>query len=416
MKKSINRAIVQKTLFSLSRIIIGVLFIFSGFVKAVDPIGSTIKYKDYLTAFHLEGFMFIVFPLAFILSSFEFLTGINILLNIKTKIFSYVALIFMCIFTPLTFVLALTNPVSDCGCFGDAIILTNWQTFFKNVFLLIPAIYIFTKRKNFLCPYSVKQELAITLLFAIGILYINYYSLNHLPILDFRPYKIGANINEGMKIPEGAPQTQYRSTFILEKNGVKKEFTVEDYPYNDSTWVFIDSKSDVISKGYEPPIHDFVLSNEQGDEVTQEILTQEKPIFLIVSYKINKGNWNKLQALQGLQSTLLNEGITTYCLTSSSANDIENFEAESGAGFTYLTADETMLKTTIRSNPGLILMQNGNIIGKWHYNDMPDYKEFNNPVSYTLSTFEKRYNNFKLISLFLLFSILTGVFLLFESK
>ncbi len=407
---------VKKLLFTLSRIIIGVLFIFSGFVKAVDPIGSTIKFEDYLTVFHLDNFTFIIFPLAFILSSLEFVTGVNILLNIKTKIFSYVALIFMCFFTPLTLVLALTNPVTDCGCFGDAIILTNWETFFKNVILLIPTIYLFIYRKNFHCSYTKKQELSVTLLFSIGILFINYFSLNHLPILDFRPYKVGVNINEGMTVPEGAAQAEYKCTFILEKDGVQKEFTTENYPYNDSTWVFIDSKSELISKGYEPPIHDFVLTNDQGDEVTQNLLNEEKPTFLIVSYKLNKGNWKNTQAIQAIQAALSDEGLNTYCLTSSTDDDIENFESKHGAGFTYLTADETMLKTAIRSNPGLILIQNGNVIGKWHYKDIPDYKEFKKPVSYTLTCMHKQYEHHSLICLCLLFSILSGAILLHKPK
>ncbi len=403
---------VKKVLFNLSRIIIGVLFIFSGFVKAVDPIGSTIKFKDYLTAFHLEGIAFIVFPLAFVLSSLEFLTGVNILLNIKTKFFSYVALIFMCIFTPLTFVLALTNPVTDCGCFGDAVKLTNWETFFKNIVLLIPTIYLFVFRRRFLSTYSSMHQWLVTIMFSIGILYINYYSLNHLPVLDFRPYKIGANISEGMTVPKGAPKPEYKTTFILKKDGEQKEFTAENYPYNDSSWVFVDSKSELLRAGYVPPIHDFVLINDEGEDVTQDILTEKNPILLIVSYQIAQGNWdNHLDSIKKLQATLLSEGIKSYCLTASTTEDITDFELGKNAGFQYLTADETMLKTTIRSNPGLILIQDGNVMAKWHYNDIPDPKDFKNPVSYALKSSNKKYDYLKLISMLLFFSLFTGVIL-----
>ncbi len=409
---------VKEIFFTSSRIIIGVLFIFSGFVKAVDPIGSSIKFKDYLTAFHLGSFEFIVIPLAFILSSLEFITGINVLLNIKTKFFSYVALIFMCIFTPLTFLLALTNPVTDCGCFGDTVKLTNWETFFKNVFLLIPAIYLFVFKKSFSSSYYKKQELLLTIFFTVGILYINYYSLNHLPILDFRPYNIGANIYEGMTVPEGAPQPEYKTSFTLIKDGVQKEFTTDNYPYNDSSWVFVDSKSELISAGYVPPIHDFVLTNDQGKDVTQDVLNEKNPTLLIVSYQIAQGKWdNHLDSIKKLQTSLLNKGINTYCLTASTNEDITEFEFGKDAGFNYLVADETMLKTTIRSNPGLILMQQGNVIGKWHYNDIPDSKEFTNPVSYTLNHMHMRYEYYKILSLCLLFIVLTGsVLLLYKSK
>ncbi len=403
---------IKNLLFILSRIIIGVLFIFSGFVKAVDPIGSTIKFKDYLTAFHLESFAFVVFPLAFVLSTLEFLTGVNILINIKTKFFSYVALIFMCIFTPLTFVLALTNPVTDCGCFGDAVKLTNWETFFKNVVLLIPTVYLFIYKKRFQSSYSIQQQWMVTILFSVGILYVNYYSLNHLPALDFRPYKIGANINEGMTVPEGAPKPEYKTTFILEKDGAQKEFTAKNYPYDDSTWVFVDSQSELLSAGYVPPIHDFVLTNDEGEDVTQDILSEKNPTLLIVSYQIAQGNWdNYLDSIKKLQTALLNEGINTYCLTASTTEDITDFELGKNSCFNYLTADETMLKTTIRSNPGLILIQDGNVMGKWHYNDIPNSKDFKNPVSYALKSSAKKYNYLKLMSLILFFSLLTGILL-----
>ncbi len=404
---------INKIIFKISRLIIGVLFIFSGFVKAVDPIGSTIKFKDYLTAFHLDSFAFVVLPLAFILSSLEFLTGIHILLNIRTKTFAFVAFVFMCFFTPLTFILALTNPVTDCGCFGDAVKLTNWETFFKNIILFIPTIYVFLNRKKYQSSYSQVKKLLITAVFTIGILWVNYYSLNHLPIIDFRPYKIGNNINEGMIIPEGAPQPEYKTTFILKKDGVEKEFTTENYPYNDSTWVFVDSKNIKLSEGYTPPIHDFILMDENNEDVTQNILNESKPTLLIVSSQISQGNWgNNLDSIQKLQTTLMNQGINTYCLTASTDEDITSFEFNNDAGFTYLTADETMLKTTIRSNPGLILIQNGNVLGKWHYNDIPDSKEFKNPESYAMKQMDKRQDYLKLISLILIFSLFTSLILI----
>jgi len=376
---------MKKLIFTLSRIIVGLLFTFSGFVKAVDPVGSAIKFGDYLTSFHLDSFAFIVIPLAFIIPALEFITGIHLLLGFRLKTYSFFALVFMLIFTPLTLGIAIFEPVTDCGCFGDAIKLSNWQTFFKNLILIIPTIYVFYFRKDFGSNLQAIRKLILSTLFIGGILFVSYYSYEHLPIIDFRPFKIGSNINDGMSIPEGAPVDEYKTTFILEKNGERKEFNADNYPYNDSTWVFIENKSEIINKGYQPPIHDFILMDDQGEDVTQDILNTSAPTLLIVSNNVSKANWNdQLDNLKNMQLNLYNQGIKTFCLTSSTTEEITNFEFGSQAGFNYLLADGTLLKTIIRSNPGLLLLQDGNVIGKWHYNDIPDAGEFKNPTSFTL--------------------------------
>ncbi len=394
---------MSKFLYYLSRLIVGFTFIFSGFVKAVDPTGSAIKFTDYLSSFHLNSLSFIVIPLSFAVSTLEFLTGIHILMGIRIKSSSIIALLFMAIFLPLTLGIAIANPVSDCGCFGDALKLTNWETFFKNIVLVIPTIFLFINRKKFTCQIRSFNKLIFSIGCTVIILGVSYYSFNHLPIIDFRPYKIGNNINDGMIIPEGAAQPEYETTFIMEKNGEQKTFGASDYPYNDSTWIFVDSKTKVINKGYEPPIHDFVLINDEGNDITNELLNNQSPTLLIISPQINNGSWGSIiDSLANINKVLLDKGIKTYFVTASNTEDITSFDFNTEAGFNYLTADETMLKTIIRSNPGLVLIQDGNIVGKWHYNNIPNIKKFTNPTSFAIGQLiEKTENNAVVIILLL---------------
>ncbi len=407
---------MNKLFFTLSRIGVGILFIFSGFVKAVDPVGSAIKFSDYLGAFHMEGLLFLVMPLAFSIATLEFLTGIHLLFGFRIKTFSILALLFMAIFTPLTLGIAISNPVSDCGCFGDAIKLTNWQTFFKNIIISIPVVYLFIKRKSYTTQISPLKQFILSLGFLGGILGLSQYGVSHLPVLDFRPYKVGVNIPEGMSIPEGAEQPEYETTFIMEKDGKQKVFGTKDYPYNDSTWVFVDSETKVITTGYQPPIHDFVLLDDDGNNMVPEITSYQEPTLLIVSAQINKGVWGEnLDKLKEIQKTFYEKGMKSYLLTSSSNEEITSFEFNTNAGFNYLIGDETMLKTVVRSNPGLVLVQNGNIIGKWHYNDIPDSKAFDNPVSYSVKALVDKKDKL-IISLCVLAVSLFAALLMLQKK
>ena len=218
-------------------------FIFSGFVKSVDPLGSQYKIQDYLSAFGMASWFPSFFPLlgGIILSAIEFSVGIFLFFGVRRSVASTLALILMIFMTPLTLYLALFNPVSDCGCFGDAWVLTNWETFGKNVILLIAAVIVFKERKLLIRFVSQKMEWLVSLYTLFFVFALSFYCLDRLPVLDFRPYKIGKNIPEGMTIPDGSKPSVYESIFTLEKNGEKKEFTLENYP--DSTWKFIDTRT-----------------------------------------------------------------------------------------------------------------------------------------------------------------------------
>lgn len=382
---------VIKVIAEVCRVLLGVVFIFSGFVKAVDPMGSAIKVGDYITAFGMDFLSPLVTLISFNLSAIEFVLGVCMLLGVYRKFVTFLTLLFMVFMTPLTLYLAIFDPVSDCGCFGDAIVISNWETFFKNVVLLAASILTFIYNQRLLQAYTYKAYWFVALysyLFIMGFSYRNYY---HLPIIDFRPYKIGANIPELMAIPEGTPQDEYRYSFIYEKNGVRKEFTLDDYPADDPEWTFVDSKTELIQKGYEPPIEAFQIYNPEGEDVTDEILMNDEGILLLIAPRLEKAKDERIDEINNLYDYALEHQIEFYCITGSSVDAIEIWSDNTGAEYPFLIADETLLKTIIRSNPGLVLMHNGTILMKWHYKDIPEEEDIERVLTSYLQGREEEY-------------------------
>jgi triosephosphate isomerase len=211
------------------------------------------------------------------------------------------------------------------------------------------------------------------------ILITSLYSLFYLPIFDFRPYHIGANILKGMEIPPGAPQPQFNTTFIMEKDGVRKEFSLEDYP--DSTWQFIDSKTVQTKEGYVPPIHDFSIQKAEGDDITEEVLTHKGYTFLLIAPHLENADDSNFGTIDQIYEYAQQEKIPFYCLTASTEEGISHWEDITGAEYPFYLTDETTLKTIIRSNPGLLLLKDATIIGKWSHNDLPEAEELNAPLA-----------------------------------
>ncbi len=360
-----------------ARTLLGLTFIFSGFVKAVDPLGTVYKIEDYLNAF--GGFFTQLVPAApyaaCALILFEFVLGVLLTFNVWTKVTSWLALAMMLVMTPLTLYLAITNPITDCGCFGDAIHLSNWATFGKNVVLLVlVAVLLWAKDHLFATWVQPINILICVLAFCLcgGLM---TYSLLHLPPIDFRPYKIGNNIPELMvvEIPEDAPRDEYEYRFIYEKDGVQQEFTLDNYPKNDSSWVFVEQTSKLIKKGYEapePPVHDFVLTltdEETGDiyDMTDEILEQDS-VTLAIMYKIEKASRKMVAKLNRLYEHSMETGMPFYAVTGSGEREVEIWRAETGAEYPILSCDGITLKTIVRANPGIVVLHQGTVADKYN--------------------------------------------------
>jgi uncharacterized membrane protein YphA (DoxX/SURF4 family) len=357
----------MKIIWYISRIILGLVFMFSGIVKAVDPLGSAYKFTDYFQAFHVGFLQPAALVFAILLCTAEFISGFSVLTGYRLKTGIRGVSVLILIFTPITLILAISNPVSDCGCFGDAIHLTNWQTFGKNLVLLVFTLFLLPVRKLPGGQYNPEAEWGVITLVTALFIGFSVLNLKYLPLVDFLPFKKGVNIPGSMIIPEGKPIDEYRTTFIYEKKGIKKEFTLENYPANDSSWTFIDQKSVLVKKGYTPPIHDFAISSSDGWDLTGKILSDEGYTLLMISKKLTEAKRQDLQRGFDLGSRCLSEGIGFYIITASGTGEFENF----GTGFTFCTADETTLKTVIRANPGYVLLKKGTVIGKWSGANLP---------------------------------------------
>lgn len=366
----------MKILRIVSRIIIGLVFIFSGIVKAIDPLGSAYKFHDYFQAFHLGFLNILSLPLAIILCTAEFISGFSVLTGFRQKEGIRGVTILLAIFTPLTFILALTNPVSDCGCFGDAIHLTNWQTFGKNLILFCLLLILYTRTNQIERHLNKTKEWAVISTAVILFIIFSLANLRYLPVIDFLPYKTGVKIADKMVVPDGVPVDVYRTTFIYEKNGIKKEFDLKNYPANDSTWKFVDQKSVLIKKGYKPPIHDFIITSTKGDDITQQILSFPGYTVLMITKKLAEAGKNHLSDGFKLGRYCMANGINFYILTSSGTEEVKSYEN----GLSFCSADETTLKTMIRSNPGYILLKSGTILGKWSWASVPGEEWFGKQI------------------------------------
>lgn len=366
---------------TVCRLLLAVTFILSGFVKAVDPMGTQYKIDEYLEAWGMAGVMpgFVTLTASVLLSSVEFSLGVALLFAIRRRRTSVLVLAIMAVMTPLTLWLALADPISDCGCFGDAVKLTNWQTLWKNIVLLGAAIVVWRR------PMAIRRLVSrsnqwIVMNFTVAfIVCVSAWSLYDLPQFDFRPYHVGADIKKGMEIPEGAPQPQFETTFIMEKNGERREFALDDYP--DSTWTFVDSRTVQTAAGYVPPIHDFsITSISDGKDITDSVLSHKGYTFLLVSPHLEQADDSRLDLINQVYEYADEYGYPFYCLTASSNTFIKRWRDMTGAEYEFCATDETTLKTIIRSNPGLVLLKDGTVVRKWSHNRVPEEEELEIPL------------------------------------
>jgi triosephosphate isomerase len=376
VKRKIRNKIVWAVV-NASRLLLSVTFILSGTVKLIDPRGTEYKIQDYLAALGLGDTLFASIPLllAVLFSACEFVIGIYMLFGIQRRLTSTAMILFLSFMTPLTLYLAVVNPITDCGCFGDAIKLTNWQTFGKNVVLFAAAILVLRYYRLMRRAMTRRHQWTVSIYswtFAFVFAFINLY---YLPIVDFRPYHIGADLKKAL-----TSDVQYVTTFILEKDGVQREFTLEEYP--DSTWTFIDSKTTTIGEesknsGIETLQ---ILSVETGEDITPQVIMDPGYVFLLVAPYLEKADDSMMERLISLHDYCVENSYQLLCLTSSGEESIAHWIELTGAEYPFCYTDAEVLKTMVRSNPGLMLLHNGVVVNKWSQSSIPGEEELTAPV------------------------------------
>ena len=359
---------ILKKLIGFVRVFVGVLFIISGFVKLNDPVGFSFKLQEYFApdVLNIEFLSPFALGLAIILVIVELVLGVALIIGYYKRLTMWLLLLMIIFFTFLTFYSAYFNKVTDCGCFGDALPLTPWQSFTKDVILLIMIVFLFINIKHIKPFFSNFSRSIIIFATFIACLSFGYYVLMHLPAIDFRAYKEGVNISEGMTIPEGAPEAVFDYNWKFNINGEEKIITTQgEYPSSEGE--FIGVETEVVEEGYVPPIHDFTIEKD-GENFTEKFLNTPN-LIVIIAYDLNKTEWNGWTVIKELTNDALKKGYSVIGLTASGDASVNDLKEKQNINFDFYFTDATTLKTIVRSNPGIVKLHNGTIIQKRHWND-----------------------------------------------
>ena len=364
----------MKYLVNLCRVLVGVLFIISGFIKLNDPLGFSYKLQEYFGAdvLNLPFSERYALAISVFVVVFEVVVGVFLLIGYKPKFTVWSLLGMIVFFTFLTFYSAYFDKVKDCGCFGDALKLTPWESFTKDVVLLVLILIIFFGRKH-IKPLFGNLGLSVTaLLSIIACLWFAYHVLMHLPAIDFRAYKISNNISEGMSTPDDAPKPVLEYTWIFNVNGKEQKITTNgSYPnVEGGEYVGLDGDPKIIEEGYIPPIQDFSIESLDED-LTKQFLEEEK-LIIIAMYAIEKAEEEGLLKLKAFSDKAISKGYTVIGLTSSGEDAKTFLKEEYSLNFDSYLCDEKAIKTIVRSNPGVVKLNKGTVIDKVHWNDIDD--------------------------------------------
>ena len=357
---------------NIVRVLTGLLFIFSGFIKANDSLGFAYKLVEYFEVFGTHFLIPIALPLAMFICIFEIVLGFTLLMGARIKLTLWLLLLMIVFFTFLTFYSAYYQKVLSCGCFGDAIPLTPWQSFTKDLILLVMIIILFIG-KQYINPIVGKRfENFLLIIILVGNTAFPIYTYNYLPVIDFRPYAIGKNIPEQTKgIPD---QVKFYYTLKDKKTGETKEF--EKFPENyDQFYDYVSNRTEVIKKGIDPKIKDFSISDLNGSDYTQDIIENPNYNFLLICYDLDKTNKDVFGKINDFAALCKQGGVTFIALTSSTKETIEKFKQEAKTNIDFYNSDGTVLKTMIRSNPGLMMLKGGTVINMWHYHTIPPFND-----------------------------------------
>ena len=375
----------MKLLRNLIRLFVGVLFIFSGLIKLNDPVGTKIKLEEYFEVFAEDfswaaGFFHTLIPaalvLAVILCVLEVVLGVALLLRYRLKTTLWVLLGIIVFFTFLTFYSAYYNKVTDCGCFGDAIKLSPWQSFSKDVLLLV-LILILLLQRNKLSSNESRQTGMYVFVATVLCTLIGIYAILYLPPIDFLPYKVGDNIAENMKLPPGAQSDVFEIMYTLKntKSGQTKNLSDKEYIsteiWKDTTWQITQtSEPKLVVKGVRPKITDFSVTDPDGQDVTPQIFKGNK--LVIVIRDVKAASDGELQKISGLIRGLKGKSIEPMVLTATDGNVFEEYRHEYQLAAPYFFTDNTVLKTMVRTDPGVLYLKNGTVAGKWGRNSIPE--------------------------------------------
>lgn len=381
MKNDQSKYIIPVGVLWFCRIAVGLLFIFSGLIKANDPLGFSYKLEEYFEVFHITFFSDFALSIAVILCALEMILGFALLVGARAVAVTWGLLLLIVFFAFLTFYSAWFKVVQTCGCFGDAIPLTPWQSFSKDLILLALILVLFVNRariKPILNPQAARTAFIIAVIFSFGV---GIYTYNFLPVMDFLPYKVGADIPGEMKTPPGAKPDEYELTYHLRNKvtGAAKTMTNTEYLktniWKDNNWeVKGEPESRLVKVGFTPKIRDLAIQDAQGNNYTQELLSNPFYNLIIVAYNLNHTDDEAINKLNALALNLTqNYNIRTVLLTSNSVQDATAFSKAHHLFPEIFYADGVPLKSMVRANPGILLMKNGVVINKWHYHNIPTY-------------------------------------------
>jgi len=379
----VNKRSNSSVILWIARIFVGLLFIFSGLIKANDPLGFSYKLVEYFEVFHITFLNFLALSLAIILCSLEMILGFALLIGVRSKQVAWGLLLIIIFFAFLTFYSAAFKVVQTCGCFGDAIVLTPWQSFSKDLVLLLLIIVLFKNRTKIHPLFTAKTGDRLLFVAIIVSLGVGLYTYNFLPVMDFLAYKVGANIPDEMKTPPGAVPDEYEQTYNLKnsKTGATKVMTDKEYIksniWKDNSWAVVgDPQTRLVKKGYTPPIQDLSIQDAQRNDYTKELLSSPYYSVFIVANDLNDTNVDAIIRLNALCINLIqNYNIRTMLLTSSPAPDAQAFAKKYHLVSEIFYVDEVPLKSMVRANPGIMLIKNGTIVNKWHYHAVPSYDD-----------------------------------------
>ncbi|MCX6272483.1 MAG: DoxX family protein [Bacteroidetes bacterium] len=362
----------MKFLRNFFRILVGLLFIYSGFVKGVDPLGFGYKLEDYFIAFGTQWAIPLALTLSFLVNAMEFSIGVLLILKVRPKLMTLLALLITVFFFFLTLYNAIFNAVPDCGCFGDALILSNWMTFYKNVVLIVFIIFLYQQRKNFTSPWTTQTSLALMIVVYIGFAWFELYNYRNLPVVEFTAWKPGNHM-----IPENLLPANYYLVYQNKKTGETKEFLAKDLPWQDSVWmsewVFKNQRIDDPNKYLAP---NFKIIDTIGNDLTISYMKQPGYLLLLVSVNLTEVKEKRLLKLNDFYKKLYETGYTVIGLTGSTKEDMINLNRRYQLSIPWFSSDDTELKTMVRSNPGLVLMKGGVLVKKWHIRNLPDVEKF----------------------------------------